>query len=144
MLRILLAMLTVLLAWGADDDWANVRAIRSGTELRVHKKGSTQPVVAKMDEASDENLLVVVKNEQVAIPREQIDRVDARLAGNSPRTAKETRTIVDPPNGKAAAPPSQVKGPDGPSTSTSTSISVGSKPDFETVYRRRAGASARP
>jgi len=144
MLKLLLTLLITLLAWSAADDWANVRTIRSGTEIRVYKKGSTQPVVAKMDEASDENLLVVVKNEQVAIPREQIERIDARPTGSNARTTKETRTTVDPPNGKAAAPPSQVKGPDGPSTSTSTSVSVGSKPDFETVYRRRAGASARP
>ncbi|HEY3440102.1 MAG TPA: hypothetical protein VGK29_05100 [Paludibaculum sp.] len=144
MLRLLLAMLTTLLAWGAADDWANVRALRSGTEIRVYKKGSTQVVVAKMDEAGEENLLVVIKNEQVAIPREQIDRIDARPAGSSPRTTKETRTTVDPPNGKAAAPPSRVKGPDGPATSTSTSVTMGSKPDFETVYRRRATPSARP
>ena len=144
MLKVLLATLTALLAWGAADDWANCRAIRGGTEIRVYKKGAPQPIVAKMDEANDENLVVVLKNEQVAIQREQIDRVDARLAGNSPRTTKETRTTVDPPNGKAAAPPSQVKGPDGPATSTSTSVTMGSKADFETVYRRRTSATARP
>lgn len=143
MRKTILLILTALLAWGAGDDWANVRAIRSGIEIRVYKKGAAQPVVAKMDEASDENLLIVVKNGQVAIPRDQIDRVDARLAGG-PRTTRESRTTVDPPNGKAAAPPSQVKGPDGPATSTSTSVSVGSKADFETVYRRRTGASVRP
>jgi len=146
---LLTALLTVLLAWGADDDWAKVRALRGGTEIRVFKKGSAQPVVAKMDEASDENLVVVLKNEQVAIPRDQIDRVDARPApagGKSTKTTTTTTTTkVDPTDGKAAAPPSQVKGPDGPSSSTSTSVSLGgSKGDFETVYRRKTGATARP
>jgi hypothetical protein len=140
-------LLTVLLAWGADDDWAKVRALRGGTEIRVFKKGSAQPIVAKMDEASDENLVVVLKNEQVAIPRDQIDRVDARPAQAGGKSTKTTTTTtkVDPTDGKAAAPPSQVKGPDGPSSSTSTSVVLGgSKGDFETVYRRRTGATARP
>ena len=145
--KIIFALLTVLLAWGADDDWAKVRALRGGTEIRVFKKGSAQPVVAKMDEASDENLVVVLKNEQVAIPRNQIDRVDARPAPAGGKSTKTTTTTtkVDPTDGKAAAPPSQVKGPDGPSSSTSTSVSLGgSKGDFETVYRRKTGATARP
>ncbi len=146
MQKIMFALLTAVLAWGADNDWATVRALRGGTEIRIIKKGSPQPIVAKMDEASDENLVVVIKNEQVAIPRDQIDRVDARPAQAGGRTTKETKTTAGPPDGKVAAPPSSVKGPDGPSTSTSTSTSItrGSKPDFETVYRRLSGPSARP
>jgi len=144
MKQVILALLTVLLAWGADDDWAKVRALRGGAEIRVYKKGSTQPIVAKMDEASDENLVIVLKNEQVAIPRDQIDRVDARPLPGSTKPSTVSKTTVDQPDGKAAAPPSQIKGPDGASSSTSTSVSLGSKPGFETVYRRRAGASARP
>ena len=147
MRKFLFLFLTTMLAWGADDDWAKVRALRGGTEIRVFKKGSSQPIVAKMDEAGDEHLVLVLKNEQVAIPREQIDRVDARPAPSSGKPAKTTTTTtkVDPPDGKVAAPPSQVKGPDGPSSSTSSTVSLGnSKGDFETVYRRRTGATARP
>jgi hypothetical protein len=43
------------------------------------------PVMAQMDEANEERILVVVKNEQVSIPKEQIDRVDARPEGRQPR-----------------------------------------------------------
>ena len=144
MQRIVFALLTAVLAWGADNDWANVRALRGGTEIRIVKKGSPQSISAKMDEASEENLVVVIKNEQVAIPRDQIDRVDARPVQSAGRTIRETKTTAVQPDGKAAAPPSSVKGPDGPSTSTSTTITRGSKPDFETVYRRLSGPSARP
>lgn len=143
MLRIMFALLAVALAWGADDDWGKVRALRGGTEIRVLKKGSMRPILAKMDEAGEENLVVVIKNEQVSIPREQIDRIDARPAQGGSRTTRESTTTTTPPDGKAS-PPSQVKGPDVPSSSTSTSIVMGSKPDFETVYRRRTGPAARP
>ena len=37
------------LAMAADDPWAKVKAIKSGSELRVYKKGAAQPLVVKMD-----------------------------------------------------------------------------------------------
>ena len=54
MLRVMLSLLIAVLACGAENDWNKVRAIRGGTEIRVFKKGSMQPIVAKMDEAGDE------------------------------------------------------------------------------------------
>jgi hypothetical protein len=136
--RILLFTLTAILTFGADDPWAKVKDLKSGTELRVYKKGASQPLLLKMDELTDESLVVVNKNEQIAIPRDQIERVDYRPAKS--RVTKETRTTVS--NGGEAAPPAP--GPNqnaaGPSTSTSTNVSFGSKPDFETIYRRPAGA----
>ena len=128
---IILLLLTGLVAFGADDPWSKVKTLKTGAELRIYKKGSTQPVLALMDELTDDNLVVVVKKTQTAIPRDQIDRIEARPAAGS-RITKETTTK------------DTSKGPQGdpevPGTSTSTSISVGSKPDFETVYRRPIGA----
>jgi hypothetical protein len=54
----LLLMLAGLVAFGADDEWTKVRSLKTGAELRVYKKGSTQPVSAQMDELTDENLVV--------------------------------------------------------------------------------------
>jgi len=134
----------LLLAWccgaalmhAADDPWAKVKAIKSGTELRVFKKGSMQPLLVKMDEATDERLLIVNKNEQTAIARSDIDRIDARPSSKRTVT-KETRetssdSSTDP---RSAIPGPQPSGP-GSTTSTSTSYSIGGKPDFETIYRR--------
>ena len=135
---LLLLMLAGLVAFGADDPWAKVKALKTGAELHVYKKGSVQPVTAQMDELTDENLVVIVKKTQTAIPRDQIDRIDARPSGGS-RVTKETTTKENFPDSKAAADAGSA-GPAMPSTSTSTSVSVGGKPDFETVYRRPAGA----
>jgi hypothetical protein len=123
---LLLLMLAGLVAFGADDDWTKVRALKTGAELRVFKKGATQPVLAQMDELTDENLVVIVKKTQMAIPKDQIDRVDARPAGGGAKKETTTKQSVDA-DGKET-------------TSTSTGYSFGGKPDFETVYRRPPSA----
>jgi hypothetical protein len=137
MRKLLLVVFTAVLTFAADDPWAKVKDLKTGTELRVYKKGTSQPLLVKMDEVTDENLVVVNKKEQIAVPKDQIDRVDYRPV--KPRVTKETRTTS---NGGETTPPAA--GPNqnavGPSTSTSTNVSFGSKADFETIYRRPPGA----
>jgi hypothetical protein len=122
----LLLMLAALVAFGADDEWTKVRALKTGAELRVYKKGATQPVLAQMDELTDENLIVLVKKTQMAIPKDQIERIDARPSGGGATKETTTKQTVDA-DGKE-------------NTSTSTGYSFGGKPNFETVYRRPPGA----
>lgn len=107
-----------------EDDWDKLGQLRSGTELRVFRKGTREPLNAQLGEATEENLVVVVGNGQSAIPRDQIDRIDARPSSARPVTREtKTRDSVD------------TKGK--PERSYSSGVSVGSKPGFETVYRRR-------
>jgi hypothetical protein len=76
-----------------------------------------------MGDLTDDNLIVLIKKTETAIPKDQIDRIDARPSAGS-RVTKETTTKDD-------------VGSDGsPKSSMSTSYNVGSKPDFEMVYRR--------
>ena len=75
----LFLLVAVAAAWAADDAWSKVKALKTGTELRVYKKGSMQPVLAQMDELTDDNLVVVVKKTQTAIARdEKIGRASCR------------------------------------------------------------------
>jgi hypothetical protein len=126
---LLLLMLAGLVAFGADDEWTKVRSLKTGAELRVYKKGSTQPVLAQMDELTDENLVVILKKTQTAIPKDQIDRIDARPPSGGATKETTTKQTVDA-DGKE-------------NTSTSTGYSFGGKPNFETVYRRPPGATQR-
>jgi hypothetical protein len=135
---LLLFLLAGLVAFSAEDEWAKVKALKTGAEIRVFKKGSTQPVLAQMDELTDDNLIVIVKKTQTAIPKDQIDRIDARPSNNR-QVTKETVTKENFPDSKAQAD-AGTAGPATPSSSTSTSVSIGGKPDFETVYRRPIGA----
>src|ERR1700678_445888 len=121
----LLLMLAGLVALGADDEWTKVKALKTGAELRVYKKGSTQPVLAQIDELTDENLIVIVKKTQIAIPKDQIARLEARPPAGGVTKETTTKQTVDA-DGKE-------------NTSTSTGYSFGGKPNFETVYRRAPG-----
>jgi len=142
MRKLALFLCTALAAFGADDPWAKVKELKTGTELRVYKKGSMQPLLVKMDELTDDNLVVINKNEQTAIAREQIDRVDYRPSGKS-RVTRESTTKVNDGVGdpRAVIPSPRQQGNPGPSTSTSSNVSIGSKPDFETIYRRPTGGA---
>jgi|SRR5215472_8044535 len=55
-----------------------VQNLKSRSELRIYKKGAREPVPAIFDDADSERIVIVVKNEQMAILKEGIDRVEAR------------------------------------------------------------------
>jgi hypothetical protein len=90
-----------------------------------------------MDEANDERLIVVIKNEQLAIQKDDIDRIDFRPAAKS-RATKETHTTETDSTQTAPVGPQPKGSQPGPSTSTTTTYGGGTKPDFETIYRRTA------
>ena len=139
MKRVLFFLLAATSAFAADDGWAKVQALKSGTEIRIVRRGATQPLTGKFDEASDERLVVVLKNEQVAIPKDQVDRLDYRPGGGR-RVTVSGKTEQNDPMAAKEPRAGMSHEPEGGGTSTSSGISVGSKPDFETLYRRPMGA----
>ncbi len=136
-LLIALSMAASAAAPPAPDPWAKVAALATGSELHIFKKGSSKPVTGTFAEANDDNLIVFLKKEEVAIPREAIDRIDARPPAKSGgRATSETRTTVDPNPTPSAPIDAPTQGAGGPTTSTSTTFGSPSRPGFLTVYRR--------
>src|SRR5581483_10565175 len=134
MRAVLVLLLTVAALFAADDPWGKVKDLKTGSELRIFRKGSLKPVMAVLDQANDDNIVVVVKNEEIAIQRDDIDRIDYRPKSTASGVTKQVTTEDHGPEGKT---PNPLGHPDGPSNSTSTNYSFGgSKPDFQTVYRR--------
>src|ERR1700730_16060040 len=136
MTRALLFALATLTAFAADNTWDKVHDLKTGTELRIYKKGARQPILCTMDEANEERIIVVVKNEQLAIQKDDVDRVDFRPPGKSNRVTKETHTTQSDSTQTTPVGPQPQGSRPGPSTSTSTTFGGGPKPDFETLYRR--------
>ncbi len=141
-MRIILCVLTaVSFALGADtktdDQWTKVKELKSGTEIRVYKKGASQPLLAKAGDATDEKLIVVLKNEETAIDKKDIERIDARPAAGKRTKVTSTATANEPTSQPVdgVRPENYPK----PGSSYSSGVSMGSKPDFETIYQRRTG-----
>jgi hypothetical protein len=119
----------------AEDPWKKVAELKTGAEVRIIKKAAGQPVLATFDELTEENVIVVVKNEQVAIGRDQIDRIDARPPQPGSRIRSESQSTVKDPDANRRLPTDSRA----PRTETSSGLSMVGKPGFETVYRRTAG-----
>jgi len=137
MARLALFFALALPMIAADNPWSKVQDLKSGSELRIYKKGVTEPVSATFDEANDERMVIVVKYKQMAIAKEDIDRVDARPpVKKTPRkiTVNHTVKTTDPdftphPNPGIPAPET--------SWGSSVGMSGGPKPGFEIIYRRQ-------
>jgi hypothetical protein len=131
----LLAAATVFAA--GEDPWAKVKDLKSGTEIRVVKRGAAKPLEGKLDEARDDAVVIVLKNEQVSVPKDEIDRLDYRPKPGSRivKTGNAKQTDPDP-----TPPVGMNHGPAVPGTNYSSGLSIGSKPDYETLYRRPLGA----
>jgi hypothetical protein len=119
---------------GVEDPWAKVRDLKAGAELRILKRGTPKPVMATFDQLTDEKLVVATKTEQIAISRDEIERIDYRPAsgGKGVKVESSTKSKDDP---GAAARPQPYGNRSGQSIESNTTIGSG-KPDFETIYRR--------
>lgn len=125
---------TLLLA--ADTSWTRVKALSNHSELRIFKNGQREPVTAAFNEANDERIIVVVKNQEVSIPKSDIDHIDARPA-KTPRKMNVATTEKETPPDYIPHP---VGGPPVPGATSSSNVSFsGGGKEFETVYRRAEG-----
>ena len=59
-------------AYAAEDGWEKVKALASGAELRITKAGGKAPILATMDQATDESLIVATKTEQISIAKSEV------------------------------------------------------------------------
>ena len=101
--NLLLWILAAMTVFGAADEWAKVKALKAGTDIRVYKKGSSQPVVAQMADLTDDNLVILVKKTETAIPRDQIDRIDARPGARTVTKETTTKEATTPGDSGGAA-----------------------------------------
>ena len=129
------------LALCADDPWIKVREVKSGTDLLIYKQGLKKAIMAKMDEATEDKLMIVIGESQVGIPKAEIDRIEQRPLPKGSRVTRETKTTkgVSVPDADSQGQPmkqGQTKPPASATSSSSSSVSIGSKPPFEPLYRR--------
>ena len=118
-----------------EDPWTKVRELKTGTDLRIIQVGAPAPVTAKFAELTEESLIVILKNEEVAIPRVKISRIDSHPQKGYVRTESKQTT---PSDGSGAG--KKVPGA-APTSSYSTGVAISDKIDYETIYRRTPAAA---
>jgi hypothetical protein len=96
MTKLLCVVLAASMAFSADDPWGKVKDLKSGTELRIYEKGTAQPILAKSDEVTEDNVIVVVKQEQIAIAKDLVERIDYR-PDRGGRVTTETKSRQSDP-----------------------------------------------
>jgi hypothetical protein len=138
MIRSLLLLLSAAALFAADDPWTKVKELKSGTEVRIVKKGAAKPIEGKFDEAQDDKVIVVLKNEQVAIARDDIDRLEYRPKPGSRVTHNEGGKNTPP---DSTPPVGMGHGAQVPGKSYNSGVSFGSKPGYETLYQRPTGGA---
>ncbi len=132
MQRFVFLLLAAMAAVAAEDSWLRVRELGSGSELRIYRVNAKEPLQAKFDRASEDSLVVSIKQGQESIPKEDIERIDCRRAP-SDRLVKETR--VDRKIAPKGAETTSNTIP-GATTSVKTRLGIPSKPGFEKIYDR--------
>jgi hypothetical protein len=121
--------------FAADDPWTKVKELKSGTEIAIFRKGATKPLEVKLDEVREDAVVVVNKKEQVAIPREEIDRLDYRPSGR--KVTSEVKHTVGQPD--PTPPTGMDHGANVPGNTYSSGVTF-TKPGYETIYRRPSPA----
>lgn len=136
MTRLTLILLAALTLFGADNPWLKVRQLPNRSELRIYRNGDKSPLNAVLADTSDDAIVVVAKNKQLTLRKDEIDRLDARPPAKPSKpevttTSKQTDPDYTPQPGPGARPAL-------PGTSSASGISFGSnKGDFKTVYTRK-------
>ncbi|HVW09754.1 MAG TPA: hypothetical protein VHC90_14295 [Bryobacteraceae bacterium] len=136
MIRLALILLAALTLFGADNPWLKVQQLPNRSELRVYRKGEKSPLNAVLADTSGDAIVVVAKDKQLTIHKDEIDRLDARPPARSGKpevtsTSKQSDPDYTPQPGPGERPAL-------PSTSASSGISFGgNKGEFRTVYTRK-------
>ena len=113
-----LLLLACTLAWSAGDPWQKAMELAAGSDIRIYKQGSSKPLLGKIAGIGDGKVQIVVRNDQIAIRQDDIDRID-----------------YHPPKGKPVTTESTTTDSSGTNTTSSTGTSW-SRDGWQTVYRK--------
>jgi hypothetical protein len=130
-------LIAVFAAFAADtpDPWKKVRDLKTGTDVRIIKAGAPAPIMAKFADLTEDSLIVILKNETIAIPRDKVARIDSRPQKNNVKPQTKIATPSDGSGGAKTVPNTA------PSSSYSTGVAINDKTDFEIIYRRTPPAT---
>jgi hypothetical protein len=135
MIRIALLLLAGLTLFGAENNsWLKVQQLPNRSELRIYRKGDKSPMNAILADASADAIVVVAKDKQLTVHKEEIDRLDARPPAKPSKPRVTTTSKQSDPDYTPQPGPGHIALP---ATSSSSISFGGDKREFRTVYTRR-------
>lgn len=136
MIRFLFALSLIAIGFAAEDPWAKVTRLKSGSELIIVKTGEKKPLTATFNDIDEEHLFVIVKKTQMAIAKSDIEQIEARPASDRKARREDLNRQVDP-NVELSRPQAPVPGGRPvPSLQNGGARVSYNKPDYELVYRK--------
>jgi hypothetical protein len=92
-------LLCATLGWSADKDaadpWEKVKNLKTGSDLRIYKTGGGEPISAKSADVTARKLVVIIGNEETAINKADIERVDYQPPAGKPVKTKTYEATPD-------------------------------------------------
>src|SRR5689334_3301438 len=79
------------LALCAVDEWQKVKDLKTGSDLRIFKKGAAKPIEAKSANVTESAVVVIMKTRELAIEKADIVQIDYRPPASKP-VKTQTRT----------------------------------------------------
>ena len=136
MLRYCAVLISFAFLLSAADPWIKVRELKSGSDVKIFKRGVKQPLEGKFDQLTDESVVVALKSEQTAISKDEVERIDARPARTGSLLTRESTIKQETGRDGERAGPRPNPGTPGPSSSTSSGLTINNAPSYQTIYRR--------
>jgi hypothetical protein len=116
MLKLTAVLLLASFSSLAADPWDKLKNLKTGSDLKIYKTAGGEPITAKSADVTETKVVVIIKNEETAIRKSEIARID-----------------YQPPAGK------HTKSKDYTVTEDSASMSIGSSSNregWQTIYQR--------
>ena len=108
MLKIAAVLVVLTAAWGADDPWQKAKQLAIGSDIRIYKLGSTEPVSGKMAGVGEGKVQLIVKKDQIASSLapsgEALSDTAIEVAVHRLRRRRLGKSVVRP-SGRLAMPP---------------------------------------
>jgi hypothetical protein len=79
----------------ASDPWDKLTNIKSGSDLRIYRKGAAEFTAAKSAYVTERKVVVIIKNTETAIDKNEIDRVESRPPAGKPAQTKTYENTPD-------------------------------------------------
>jgi hypothetical protein len=120
-----------------EDDWKKVMALSRGTEVRLTGPGIKSTLEGKVDQVNDEAIVLMLRNEQRSVLKEEIATLDFRNVTATRKLTKDSKVSTDDTSANPIPPRQRLPGQSAVprNMSSTTSVTLPTRAPWEPLYR---------